>query len=247
MFQEVSSVEGGIVESEVSSPDGAVLNGGTSLAARRTWMVVALCAGVIVGAAVSSMVLLPAHDDHSVSSDESIIQAGSPQSDPAWIGAGQQIGLQIWRIVRLKVVAVPKADYGTFFAGDSYIVLNTYKKNADSALLYNIHYLIGKLSTKDEYGTAARKARELSQFLGGQAMVHKETQGKERSLFKSYFDDLKYMPGGADAGFKPQKSSRSQKEKARQIKKTCQQIASGPASQKASNQALLKLCAMRGF
>ncbi|KAK3716428.1 hypothetical protein QZH41_008757, partial [Actinostola sp. cb2023] len=56
----------------------------------------------------------------------------------------------------------PKEDYGKFYNGDSYIILNTYKKDKDhDALLYDIHFWIGKHSTQDEYGTAAYKTVEL--------------------------------------------------------------------------------------
>ena len=36
--------------------------------------------------------------------------------------------MQIWRIVKFKVTHWPKEDYGKFYDGDSYIILNTYKK-----------------------------------------------------------------------------------------------------------------------
>jgi gelsolin len=38
--------------------------------------------------------------------------------------AGKTKGLEIWRIVNFEPVAVAKNDYGKFFTGDSYIVLN---------------------------------------------------------------------------------------------------------------------------
>ena len=41
--------------------------------------------------------------------------------------SGQEVGLEIWRIVKFKVERLSKEDYGRFFEGDSYIILNTYK------------------------------------------------------------------------------------------------------------------------
>ena len=41
--------------------------------------------------------------------------------------SGQEVGLEIWRVVKFKIEKWAKEDYGKFFSGDSYIVLNTYK------------------------------------------------------------------------------------------------------------------------
>ena len=40
--------------------------------------------------------------------------------------SGKEVGLEIFRVVKFKIEKCPKADYGKFFSGDSYIVLNTY-------------------------------------------------------------------------------------------------------------------------
>jgi gelsolin len=55
------------------------------------------------------------------------VKKESAESEPAWQGAGQEEGLQIWRINKFKVEHWPKEEYGEFFNGDSYIILNTYK------------------------------------------------------------------------------------------------------------------------
>ena len=44
-----------------------------------------------------------------------------------------------------------------FYSGDSYIVLNTYKKAGGCGLAWNAHFWIGDYSSQDEYGTAAYK------------------------------------------------------------------------------------------
>lgn len=44
-----------------------------------------------------------------------------------WCVSGSKVGLEIWRIVQFKVTAWPEEDYGKFYEGDSYIILNTYK------------------------------------------------------------------------------------------------------------------------
>jgi hypothetical protein len=65
--------------------------------------------------------------------------------DPAFSAVGKEVGLEIWRIEKLLPIPVPKETYGKFFTGDSYIVLNTYKKNPKSNTLnYDIHYWLGK-------------------------------------------------------------------------------------------------------
>lgn len=42
--------------------------------------------------------------------------------------------------------AIDKAEYGQFYNGDSYIVLNVYK--VEDALEYDVHFWIGKYSTQ---------------------------------------------------------------------------------------------------
>jgi hypothetical protein len=65
-------------------------------------------------------------------------------------GVGQTPSLNIWRIEKFIVKEVPKNTYGTFYEGDSYIVLHTYKVPGNQKLMWNIHFWLGKESTQDE-------------------------------------------------------------------------------------------------
>ena len=60
------------------------------------------------------------------SDTEKSVKKSSAESEPAWKGAGAEVGIQIWRIVKFKVKSWQKDDYGKFYNGDSYIILNTY-------------------------------------------------------------------------------------------------------------------------
>ncbi|OWF42507.1 gelsolin-like protein 2 [Mizuhopecten yessoensis] len=130
------------------------------------------------------------------------VKKESAETEPAWKGAGQKPGLQIWRIVKFKVTDWPTEDYGQFYSGDSYIILNTYKEEGNEELLYDVHFWIGKYSTQDEYGTAAYKTVELDTMLDDKPVQHRETQGFECDMFKGYFDAISVMKGGADTGFR---------------------------------------------
>lgn len=134
---------------------------------------------------------------------EKQIKKASAECEDAWKGAGTKVGLQVWRIVKFKVTHWPKSDYGKFYDGDSYIILNTYKKDPSSeALAWDVHFWIGKYSTQDEYGTAAYKTVELDHFLNDAAVQHREVQGHESKLFRSYFSKIVLWKGGAESGFK---------------------------------------------
>jgi len=118
-----------------------------------------------------------------------------------WGDAGSKPGLIIWRIEKFKVVPWPKEQYGKFYKGDSYIVLNTYKQGTSNYLNHDIHFWLGEDTTQDESGTAAYKTVELDNYLGTNPVEHREVQGFESKLFLSYFKQLIIMEGGIDSGF----------------------------------------------
>nr|XP_054773818.1 gelsolin-like protein 2 [Lytechinus pictus] len=136
------------------------------------------------------------------SDTEKQVKKESAESEPAWNGAGQAVGIQIWRIVKFKVTHWPKEEYGSFYDGDSYIILNTYKKPGEEDLEHDVHFWIGENSTQDEYGTAAYKTVELDTLLDDKPVQHREVQDNESDLFKTYFKSFTTMTGGADTGFR---------------------------------------------
>ncbi|KAK2187184.1 hypothetical protein NP493_176g01064 [Ridgeia piscesae] len=137
------------------------------------------------------------------SDTEKQVKKESAEAEPAWQGCGQEVGLKIWRIVKFEVTEWPQEDYGKFYSGDSYIILNTYKPDPDSEeLAWDLHFWIGSKSSQDEYGSAAYKTVELDTFLDDGAVQHREVQGHESELFGSYFKAIVIMEGGADTGFR---------------------------------------------
>jgi len=119
-----------------------------------------------------------------------------------WNTAGSDVGLEIWRIEKFKVVKQPKSSHGAFFSGDSYIVLNTYRRPGRKNLEWDVHFWLGKETSQDEMGVAAYKTVELDDYLGGGPIQHREVQGFESDLFQSYFPHgIRIMNGGVDTGF----------------------------------------------
>uniref|UniRef100_A0A1D1Z314 Villin-2 n=1 Tax=Anthurium amnicola TaxID=1678845 RepID=A0A1D1Z314_9ARAE len=111
-------------------------------------------------------------------------------------------GTEIWRIENFQPIPLPKSDYGKFYSGDSYIILQT-TAGKGGAYLYDIHFWIGKDSSQDEAGTAAIKTVELDAILGGRAIQHREIQGYESDKFLSYFKPcIVPLEGGVASGFK---------------------------------------------
>ena len=70
--------------------------------------------------------------------DHKIKQAAA-QGEDAWQGINESTGLRVWRIEKFQVVPWPEEKYGTFHTGDSYIVMNTYKKPDEDKLYYDVH------------------------------------------------------------------------------------------------------------
>jgi gelsolin len=136
------------------------------------------------------------------SDTEKKVKKSSAETEPAWneVKTVSEPQTFVWRIEKFKVKPWPKEDYGKFFTGDSYIILNVYKE--EDELHYDAHFWIGERSTQDEYGTAAYKTVELDTLLDDKAIQHREVQSNESDKFKSYFPVITIMKGGCDSGFR---------------------------------------------
>ncbi|XP_065344773.1 villin-1-like [Cloeon dipterum] len=135
--------------------------------------------------------------------------------DPAFASIPRNsTGLHIWRIENLKVVALPRDQYGQFSEGDSYIVYaaSEYGKPATADMKpspvkgnpeIHLHFWLGLETSQDEAGVAAYKTVELDDLLGGGPVQHREIQGQESSRFQAYFPKgMRLMKGGVSSGFK---------------------------------------------
>jgi hypothetical protein len=131
--------------------------------------------------------------------------------DKAFVGSGQQPGLEIWRIEKFQVVKA-KANgkdtrdeslKGKLYSGDSYILLHTKKKN--STLERDIFFWLGKDSSQDERGACAYKTVELDTYHDDEPTQHREVQGHETPEFLDLFKHmggLQYCDGGVESGFR---------------------------------------------
>jgi len=135
---------------------------------------------------------------------EKKVKQAAADKEPAWENAGKAVGIQAWRMEKFKVVPVAAADVGTFYSGDSYIVLNTHKAPPPSdKLLWNVHFWLGAHTTQDEAGTAAYKTVELDDKLRGAAVQYREVQGHESEEFAKLFPNgIKILAGGVETGFR---------------------------------------------
>lgn len=133
------------------------------------------------------------------------------KTEKEYNGAGQKVGLEIWRVENKRtkddkpdfgVKRWPKEDFGSFYSGDSYIILNTYKDKESDKLMWDVHFWLGKDTTQDEMGVAAYKTVELDDLLDDGPVQHREVQGHESALFQSYFKGIQYMDGGIASGFR---------------------------------------------
>lgn len=130
-------------------------------------------------------------------------QKAIAQKMEEWRGAGAEIGIEVWRIEKFKVIRQPEDTYGDFFNGDSYIVLNTYKPDPNKEMLaYNVHFWLGENTSQDEAGAAAIKTVELDDCLGDLPVQYREVQGHERKLFSDMFPSMSILEGGVDSGFR---------------------------------------------
>lgn len=132
---------------------------------------------------------------------EKQVKQAAADGEPAWESVGHAPGIEVWRIEKFKVVPWPKAMYGQFYDGDSYIVLQT--TEIEGVIDWDIYFWLGQYTSQDEAGTAAYKTVELDDKLGGQPVQHRVVQGKEGSDFLEMWPNgqLKIMAGGMESGF----------------------------------------------
>ncbi|XP_040164553.1 gelsolin-like isoform X1 [Anopheles arabiensis] len=120
---------------------------------------------------------------------------------PAFENAGISKGLEVWRIENFEPVPVPVKEYGKFYTGDSYIVLNT-KESKSGILSWDVHFWLGLETSQDEAGSAAILTVQLDDRHNGAPVQHREVQDHEGSLFLSYFPGgVRYAAGGVKSGF----------------------------------------------
>jgi gelsolin len=128
------------------------------------------------------------------------IKETSAQHEQQWHGVGQAPGLRIWRMEKFHVVPVAESQYGTFYSGDSYIILHTYLDEEE--LKYHLYFWLGLSTSPDEAGTAAYKTVELDTFLGDKPVQHRVVEGKESKSFLRLFPKGLYiLQGGVESGF----------------------------------------------
>lgn len=136
---------------------------------------------------------------------EKNLKYNNAQNEPEWHTIPKEPCLMIWRIENVPgkfgVAAWPKDRYGSFYQGDSYIVLSV-TQDEGSALEYTAYMWVGKESTQDETGTAAYKIVELDDFFHGAVDLVYEAQGNETEEFRDLFEDIVVMEGGSPSGFK---------------------------------------------
>ncbi|XP_037091154.1 advillin-like [Pollicipes pollicipes] len=112
-------------------------------------------------------------------------------------GSGQK---QVWRVENFDLAEVPESGHGKFYGGDCYVVQYTYRVSGRDHWI--IYYWLGAYSSQDERGTAALKAVELDDKLGGRPVQVRVVQGKEPPHFMAMFSGrLVIYAGGKASAF----------------------------------------------
>ena len=68
--------------------------------------------------------------------------------------------MKIWRIEQFQVIAWPEAEYGNFYEGDSYIVLQTTKDPDSDKLNQDVFFWLGLESSQDEHMATTQRSEE---------------------------------------------------------------------------------------
>jgi len=134
------------------------------------------------------------------SKEDIALRVKAAKHEHEWENVGKDVGTVIWRVEKFNVIKFPKKQYGTFYTGDSYLILNGYK--VESALKFDIFFWLGSKTSIDERCVAAYKTVELDDVLGGAPVQHREVEGTESSEFLKIFGGkVHYLDGGVESGF----------------------------------------------
>lgn len=114
--------------------------------------------------------------------------------------AGQQLGIEIWRIEKMEPKRQPKEEQGQFYSGDAYLILHTYEQYSSRA--WDLFFWLGKDCSQDERGAAAYMTVALDDHLGGAPVQYREVQGHESNKFMALFPNIRYLEGGIESGFR---------------------------------------------
>ncbi|KAK9889979.1 hypothetical protein WA026_008790 [Henosepilachna vigintioctopunctata] len=167
---------------------------------------IAICLVLIIGYCdfVTCAAVKKATTDHSSASHSSTEvhkRNNMKQVYPEFENAGQEPGIEIWRVEDFKPVPYPKEQYGKFYEGDSYLILST-KILKSGAKEWDLHFWLGSKTSQDEAGAAAILAIQLDEQLDGVPIQYREVQEYESQVFLSNFKSgIRYLPGGVASGF----------------------------------------------
>lgn len=129
------------------------------------------------------------------------LRKAAAETEKAWKDVGKKKGLQVWRIEKFKVKNWPKKDYGTFFSGDSFIILHTMIDKTSNKKSYDVYFWLGNETSQDEAGVAAYKTVELDDLLGDEPVQYREVQGNESQQFLDLWKTMHVLDGGIESGF----------------------------------------------
>lgn len=132
---------------------------------------------------------------------DAALRKSAAESEEAFTGAGAAAGVEVWRIEKFEPTKLPPAEHGTFYSGDSFIVLRTYVVEGTDALAWDLHYWQGKDSTQDERGASAFFTVALDDLLNGAPVQYRETEGHESAKFLALFPVFRTLEGGVASGF----------------------------------------------
>lgn len=135
--------------------------------------------------------------EHVGGNEERMAKLKAASTSNEFSNAGKE-ELQVWRIEDFVAKSWPKNKYGSFYEGDSFIVLKRYgdPKNPD----YHLHFWLGTKTSQDEAGAAAYKTVELDTILNDRPVQHREVQGHESDLFLSHFPKgIRILDGGYES------------------------------------------------
>ena len=130
------------------------------------------------------------------------IEAKNQVFDPLKLIDVRDDGIHIWRVKSGGLEHWRREDYGRFYDKECFLLLHIRDIGKhDERCTITLHLWAGRWAKEETYQLAVHLTIYMNGRLDNRAVVHREIQDKESSVFKAHFPFITYLKGSAEENY----------------------------------------------